>query len=260
MFVKRYGSGARVCFGLHGWSGDHRTFQPLAPLVPEGVCLWAADLPGCGDSEEPAVWRLGAIVDEIGRTVEGIDGGRVTLVGTCIGAVLAARVAAERPELVERLVLMDAFARWPWYFRVFTAPGWGKYAYASTFANPVGRWVTNRALASKRTDDTDLTGGFARARHGSALRYLQVMREVRSVNEFAGIDVPVDVIFGSRSFGVVKESAEAWRGVWPQARVWELAGAGHLLVQEAAERVAEIVFGGSGCQLESADISSCTHL
>src|SRR5262249_58134452 len=37
MHVECYGSGSRVYFGLHGWSGDHATFAPLAAYLPAGA-------------------------------------------------------------------------------------------------------------------------------------------------------------------------------------------------------------------------------
>ena len=37
MFVKRYGTGPRHFLGLHGWSGDHRTFEPLIHDLPEDL-------------------------------------------------------------------------------------------------------------------------------------------------------------------------------------------------------------------------------
>ncbi len=255
MFVKRHGSGPDAYFCLHGWSGDHRTFDPLLPFVPDGARLYAADLPGCGESAAPERWELSAVSREIGAAIAEC-GAPVTLVGNCIGALLGMRAALEGPERVRRLVLIDAFAFWPWYFRVFTARGWGRYAYACAFANPVGRWIANRSLASKRAGDSDLTEGFARARHEVALRYLDLVGQFQSAEEFSALSLPVDVVFGARSFGAVRESAAVWRGLWPWARIWELKGAGHLPIREAAQALGEIVFGGEPCPKAFGTIST----
>ena len=246
MFIKQHGSGPEPYFCLHGWSGDHHTFDPLLPFLPPLARMYAVDLPACGDSAMPERWALAALARDIAGSIEAC-GEPVTLVGNCIGGLLGMRAALDCPAAVRRVVLIDAFASWPWYFRVFTAPGWGKYAYASTFANPVGRWIANRSLASKRTGDTNLTEGFARGRHDVALRYLEVLREFQSAEDFASLDVPVDVVFGAGSFRAVRESADVWRKVWPLAGIWELKGACHLPIREASAALSQIIFRGVPC-------------
>ena len=258
MFIKRYGSGADHFLCLHGWSGDHLTFEPLVPFMPAGASIFAADLPGCGRSAPPAHWDISSVAGEIAAAFKDVASSSLTLVGNCIGALLGVRAALEDPNAVHRLVLIDAFASWPWYFRVFTAPRWGRYAYDCTFANPAGRWITNRALARKRSGDSDLTQGFAAVRHDIALRYLHVLRELESVENFSGLRVPVDIVFGARTFRAIRESAFVWQSVWPWARIFEVPRAGHLPIREAAAEISHIVFEGGECQPQSATTSNST--
>ena len=199
MFVRQYGNGASVCFCLHGWSGDHRTFEALAEVLPDDARLYAADLPGCGLSPAPQPWDLRSVTRQIVQALHETDSDSVTLVGACIGALFGMCAALET-KVVKRLVMIDAFAMWPWYFRVFTAPVVGDKAYAGTFANPVGRWITNKALTARRAEGSHLTNGFAAARHQTQLKYLHIAREIKSPREFAPLDLSVDVIFGSRTF------------------------------------------------------------
>lgn len=259
MFVKQHGSGSEVYFCIHGWSGSHRTFEPLLPFLPDTATVYSADLPGCGVSAVPLKWTLASVTQEIVAALDATGAVPVTLVGNCLGALLALRVAAKRPETVRRVVLIDAFARWPWYFRVFTYPGLGKYAYASTFANPIGRWLTNRALSARRTAESDLTQGFVDQPHDVHLQYLNILREIESVDEFAALSMPVDIVFGSRTFAAVRDSAWAWLAMWPQARIREIPQAGHLVLQEAPGVVGELIFGGGACRAESAVTSSNMH-
>jgi len=249
MFVKRNGRGPIAYFCLHGWSGDHRTFDPLLPFLPANARMYAPDLPGCGASPPPARWELSSLAEEIAAEF-GRCGDPITLIGNCMGALLGMRAALLRPECIVRLVLIDAFASWPWYFRVFTAPHWGKYAYQTTFANPVGRWLTNRSLSSKRSGDSDLTGGFATVRHESALHYLEVLGGIGSAQEFAALSAPVDVVFGANSFRAARQSADTWKRMWPWARIWELQGSGHLPVREASAELSRIVFDTRGVDVD----------
>ena len=260
MFVKQWGAGPRAFFCLHGWSGDHRTFEPLAPFLPGDARMYSADLPGCGASPDPERWNLDTTANEVARTIAGVNVDGITLVGSCIGALIGLRAALQIPHAVQRIILIDTFASWPWYFRVFTAPGWGKYAYATTFANPIGRWMTNRALASRRSNESNLTEGFTERRHDVTLRYLQVVREIQSPAEFAGLDVPVDIVFGSRTFRAIHQSATVWKQLWPRAEIWEVPGAGHLLLREAPAAVSGIIFEGGACLPESVTMSNSARI
>ncbi len=242
MHLERYGSGPQVYFGLHGWSGDHSTFAPLAERLPAGASLYSADLPGCGQSPPPRRWELSAITDEIVAAISGLGAPDVTLIGNCSGALLGLLAAKQIANRIKRLVLIDPFAYWPWYFKVFVAPSFGKYAYYSTFANPVGRWLTNRSLKRKRAANTHLTQSFASINHETVYRYLLLLTGIEGIAQFDPLRMPIDIVYGARTFGAVKKSAARWRAIWPQARCWELPGAGHLPIKEATAALSKIIF------------------
>lgn len=254
MHVERYGCGPQRALGLHGWSGDHTTFEPLLAYLPSHTSLYAPDLPGCGRSPAPAEWRLECVADEIARLMEELAGPRVTLIGNCSGGLLGLcatlrlmeRAAAE--DLIERIVLIDPLAYWPWYFRVFASKKIGRFAYACSFANPAGRWVVNLCLANRRQAGTNLTEGFQNV-SGAVLRaYLDILGEIEGPEKFKGIGVPITILHGEHTFGSVRRSAGIYRGIWPQAKVIEVTGAGHLPLIEAPEAVADALFGRSLCR------------
>ncbi|HEY0079650.1 MAG TPA: alpha/beta fold hydrolase [Pyrinomonadaceae bacterium] len=246
MYVERYGRGEAHSFALHGWGGSHRDFAPLAAHVPARFSLLSADLPGTGCSPAPREWSLGSIAEEICEAVEAfaeLDSRRkITLVGSCSGAILALLVAERMEGRVGRLVLVDPFAYMPRYFRLFTNRSIGRRAYDATFANPFGRWITNQALRGRRTPDSDLTASFVETNHEAARRYLALFSELEGVERFERLRLPVDIAYGERTFGAVRKSVEMWRGVWPQAHARRLEGAGHLPLQEAARKLCEIIF------------------
>ena len=244
MFVERHGRGVEVYFALHGWGGDRRTVAPLAPLVPETASLYAADLPGCGDSPRPREWTVGGVVAEVVEAVRELDKKGVTLVGNCGGAVFALLAARELGGAVGRVSMIDPFAYLPRYFKLFNAGEFGRRAYGATFANPLGRWLTNQSLRGRRAGAADLTASFAAVDHEAARRYLALYDEIGGVEIFRGLRVPVEIAYGERTFGAVKRSLALWREVLPGARVRELRGAGHQPFAEAPAQVAEVIFGG----------------
>ena len=244
MHLERYGQGARTYAALHGWGGSHRTFAPLAAHVPASASLYAADLPGYGRTPRAAVSSAAGIAQLVAETLRRLPAPPLTLVGNCSGAIFALLAAAVPSSPVTRLVLIDPFAFVPWYFRVFLNPTYGRYAYYSTFANPLGRWVTNASLRGRRAASSHLTGSFAQIDHEVSLQYLAMLDEVGSIAGFRGIRVPTEIAYGERTFGAVKESLPRWNDVLPHARVWRVDGAGHLPIAEAPARIASIVFDG----------------
>jgi len=242
MYIAKYGSGSRVFFGLHGWSGAHDSFAPLAARMPEDVALYCADMPGYGKSGAPREFRLDAIAREIAGAISSIDAPALTVIGNCSGAIFGLLAAEHATGRIERFVLIDPFAFVPWYFNLFVARSWGRYAYKSTFANPLGRWITNLSLRNRRAEDTDLTGSFKSVNHETAYRYLELMSEIDGVSRFRNLSMPIDIVYGERTFDAVKKSVAMWQSIWPQARAFELEGAGHLPIGEATSRLSEIAF------------------
>jgi len=243
MYVERYGDGPIRILGLHGWSGDHRTFAPLRPHLPADASLFAPDLPGYGRSPAPKQWRLNAVTAEIVDLVRNLARPRLAILGNCSGGLLGLCAVKELQRrglahFVDSIVLIDPLAFWPWYFSIFTSRSIGAYAYACSFQNPVGRWLVNKALAGRRREDTDLTEGLEQIPSHLALNSLRLLREIPNVDVFRDIRVPITILYGKKTFTSVRRSAERYRQVWPQAIVKEIPGSGHIPLREAPAAVA----------------------
>ena len=247
MFIYETGEGLRGVVGFHGWSGDHRTFALLWERMPEGWTFFSFDLPGCGASERPAEWNFRAMAREVATEVIQLGMRDLVLVGSCSGAILTAFVTRElremgRPEVVGRLVMVEPFAYCPWYLRLLLLPGIGPLMYASAFANPLGRWITDRCLQGKKAEGTDLMASFEEADHWVCWRYLKMLHECGRPGQFRGLKVPVEILYGERTFSAVRRSVQEWKEALPQARVTEIKGISHLPISECATGVAKILF------------------
>jgi len=252
MYVERNGSGPRRFLGIHGWSGDHRTFDPLVPYLPPDASLFAPDLPGCGKTPPPQEFRLETVSEALVRLIRELANPTLALIGNSSGAILALSAALHLTQTggaasIRRLVLIDPLAYWPWYFRVFVSESIGRYAYACSFGNPAGRWLVNAALAGKRTGQTHLTEGFTAVSGAVALSYLRMLRSIPGPEHYAPVKAPVDILCGERTFASVRKSAARYRQIWPQTRVHQVPGAGHLPLKEAPAAVAGRLFGKELC-------------
>ena len=252
MFVERHGRGDEAFLALHGWGGDRTTFAPLASYVPARASLYTADLPGCGRSPRPREWSSAAIVEEVVEVARSLETTRLSLVGNCGGAVFALLAAKALGTRVVRVTMLDPFAYLPRYFRLFLAGDFGRRAYQATFATPLGRWLTNQALTSRREGGSDLTATFADTDHDAARRYLAIFDEIGGVDIFRGLVTPVEILYGEKTFGAVRRSLALWRDALPHARARVLEGAGHLPLEEATAQVAKEVFKTSAVTLGAA--------
>lgn len=244
LYISTLGGGPQTVIGLHGWAGSHASFSPLMGRLPAGVTMHCPDLPGYGRSAAPHRWSLSSITDPFDRWMERTRASDITLVASCIGGAVAMELARRRPQSIARVVLIDPFTYAPIYFRLFTWGWLGRVAYYSTFANPLGRLLTNATLSGKRADDSHLTRGFQSVRHETALHYLRVGCGIDAKSLCAGVRIPVDILYGRRSFAAVKQSVADLRDYLVDCRTIELEAAGHLPIQEATEAVAAITFGG----------------
>lgn len=107
---------------LHGWGANLAAIEPIvAPLAAETEVL-ALDLPGFGDSADPPEpWGSDDYARFLSRLLEAAGISRCHLVGHSRGGAIAICLAAERPELVERIVLCDSAGLRPkrgWRYRV----------------------------------------------------------------------------------------------------------------------------------------------
>ena len=238
--VTKWGTGQAKFVGLHGWGGSHRTFVPMTNYLPDGVIVEAPDLPGCGQSSLPDRWRVETIAEMVSDSITFESG--FTIIGNCTGGVIGAELARIKPDVVQRLVMIDPFAYSPWYFALFLKGKFGSVAYRTAFASRIGRFFTNMALVSKRDRDTDLTSSFERVDHDAVYSFLKMMGEHEGPSRYADLTLPIDIIIGEKTFKAVEKSATMLGQVWPHATLRVIEGAGHLPIEERSETVANAVF------------------
>jgi pimeloyl-ACP methyl ester carboxylesterase len=110
LHVRLFGQGPIVLL-LHGWPDTSALWAEVVPeLVAAGFRVATPDLRGCGRSDKPddvARYTMHHLVADVVAIIEALGEEKVTLVGHDWGASLAWVVAAYRPELIERLVVVS---------------------------------------------------------------------------------------------------------------------------------------------------------
>lgn len=118
----RYGNGKDVVF-LHGWGGSIQSFDFVAKKL-RGCRVTLLDLSGFGNSPEPkSAIGVPEYADEVVKTLNKLKIVDAIFVGHSFGGRVAIEIAAKKPYLVNRLVLIDSAGLKPrrkpsYYFKV----------------------------------------------------------------------------------------------------------------------------------------------
>jgi haloacetate dehalogenase len=128
---------------LHGHPQTHAIWHRVAPVLCEHFTVVACDLRGYGDSSKPAGETTHAnyskrtMAADVLHVMQSLGFSQFSVLAHDRGARVAHRLAADHPEAVRRMVLLDiaptaamyektteAFARayWHWFFLIQAAP------------------------------------------------------------------------------------------------------------------------------------------
>jgi len=103
-----FGHGQRPVLAAHGITASGMSFRAVGRYLPDGWRLIAPDLRGRGASAKvPGPYGIDRHAADLCRIAEHLDAGPVALAGHSMGAYVALRAAARRPDLFDRLVLID---------------------------------------------------------------------------------------------------------------------------------------------------------
>ncbi|RDV36388.1 alpha/beta fold hydrolase [Bradymonadaceae bacterium TMQ3] len=232
-----------LIIGLHGWGGSHHTFDPLREHLPPTRAFAACDWPGYGHSQAPADFTLDAIVEPVAgwlRDLRGRHPGPFIAVGSCSGALFGIELLRRHAGALDHLVMVEPFAFNPWYLKLFLIPGFGRLAYTSTFANPLGRWLTNRSLAAQSDEQPDMTT-VAQTPTRTTLSYLRELDRMGNARRFTSVTTPLSLVHGERTFGALIRGIPIWQELFPCAQLDVVEGAGHLPLSEKPELLARLI-------------------
>lgn len=244
MHVDRQGNGPCAYVGIPGWAGFSRTFKKLWPYAPPDASFYSLDLPGFGESPPLATRDSEVLLNEIVAAIEALQLDRLTLVAHCAGSGPALTYAQRHPGKVNRIVAIDAFPRLPAIANLLRIPGLGEAFHRIAFGNDTGRRISNYLMRGVRHPETDVTRGLAEADPRIAMRFLPLLMASADIRRYAGLETPIDLAYGERTFRAVHKGLPEWQARFPHVTLHCMHGAGHETILEASEHVAELVFAG----------------
>jgi pimeloyl-ACP methyl ester carboxylesterase len=251
--VAECGSGPALLL-LHGLFLDNTTWNGLRPALAARHRVVMPDLPGFGASEKPHPSRFPYAIESFAEVVAdlyaGLDLGRATLVGHCLGGAVAITLAACHPELVSELVLVDALCEAPRlgaYGRLGLLPGvggfvlkqlWNRRVFGAFFREQL---VDNPSRVTAETLDTYYASFDEPPARTSAHETLRALVDTRQLaTRASGLRLPTLVAWGSHDRVVPAGVARRLARDIKDARL-ELLDAGHLPQEERPQELGHVM-------------------
>ncbi|MEA3141213.1 MAG: hypothetical protein QOK23_3382 [Gammaproteobacteria bacterium] len=94
-------------FCLHAAPGSSRMFARFLPEIADVRSVYAPDLPGLGESDPSPTAAVADAASAVSDLASDLRLRQIDLLGVRSGAEVALELAAARPDLVRRLVLVD---------------------------------------------------------------------------------------------------------------------------------------------------------
>ena len=252
------GSGPLVVL-LHGFPECSYGWRHQVPrLAAAGFRVVAPDLRGYGASDRPrgiSAYSVGALVGDVAGLIERLGGGPAVLAGHDWGGVVAWYAAMSRPEVVRRLVILNAphpaaYARElrrgssqllrSWYAGLHQLPRLPELAWEA-FDYALLRRVLRGGPAATTADEEAYVAAFrGRGGIGPALNYYRAAVRHRAPRPVP-ITAPTLLIWGERDRYLVPELTRGLDRWVPDLRIERLPDASHWVQHDEPERVAALI-------------------
>jgi len=221
------GAGSPMIVLLHGYAESLLAWRAVASALVTDFRVAAIDLPGHGLSDKPATgYGIEVVGEVVARAITALTDTPVVLVGHSMGGAVALWVAARRPALVARLVLIDAaglpgpvLSGLASRSARTVAPLFGAGAAVRAPHDP--RWLKENAPESSYQPSADPA-------------YYEALEAILREFEFAGLDSllphveqPTLVIWGAHDPLTPIENAEHFDSIIPHSRLVVIGDALH---------------------------------
>ncbi len=215
---------------LHGWSGSKELWWNTLALLGDAYQGVALDLPGTGGTPLLAAsLSMPSLAEWVCETVGALGLTGVTLVGHSLGGNLAAQTALDYPNMVGRLVLVDAAlatASLPKRAYWTLSPRWGRAALLAVRVSALpltvfGRYVPHTHGGGHWTPYARRTHLYVTRNNDRALQQqlFALTGNPLDASHLARLPMPLLIAHGAKDDIIPAASARALADALPEARL-----------------------------------------
>lgn len=231
------GTGNEVIVLLHGMGNQAGSWVRVASDLAQVGSVFVLDLPGHGESEpHRGPLNLGQMVDGVAALVESTGVETVTLVGNSMGGWVSMLYAAEYPDRVKRLILLNSAGL------EYTLPEGLELV-------PGDREAARRLVEAMSPEGAKPTADFVlddlveKIGDGASPRLIAGFDPKYFVDDALGrIVAPTDVVWGTADRLVPQALGERLANELPEGRFHTLEGCGHMPQQQCPRELVPLLF------------------
>lgn len=219
---------------------DYRVWDRLTPLLPTGLRLIRYDKRGHGLSEAPpAPYQMGDLVAEAAGLMDHLGVKDALFVGLSIGGLIAQGLAAERPDLVRAMVLMDTAAKIGndqiWNDRIAAIRKGGVAALEEPILE---RWFSKDFRANRTEELACWRAMLCRTTVDGYTGCGAAIRDTDLMDSTARLTLPTLAMAGDEDGSTPPDLVRETAGLIPGSRFEVIRGSGHLPCIEQPDVVA----------------------
>jgi epoxide hydrolase 4 len=255
------GSGPLIIL-LHGFPEFWYSWRHQIPVLAEHFTVVAPDMRGYNDSAKPphvAHYDLALLVEDVAQLIRSFGAERAIVAGHDWGAAVAWATALRRPELVEKLIILNVphprifiqhlltnpRQRWrSWYTGFFQLPILPEAVIRAADYRFIEQVFRGMAVHKQRFTDEDIAQYKAAiARPGAATAAINYYRAAargalrRLVIEDPVVNMPTLVIWGEQDFALGKELNNGLARYVPNLTLHVIPDASHWVQQDRPDVV-----------------------
>jgi pimeloyl-ACP methyl ester carboxylesterase len=241
--VVEAGSGEPVIL-VHDFASSTLDWEEaILPALATSHRVIAIDLLGMGFSQraDDLDYGFGLWSRQIVDVMDALGIARASVIGHSLGGAVAAIVAGEHPDRVEKLMLIAPLvpleqSERPWFSRLLEIPGVGEMMLGTTDHLPRLSGVSDAYRARARTIL------LRRGTRSALLTYSRHGRDLpRLVAAYREIRAPVLVVAGTADDVVPLVAIRQWTPAIHDALMLPIEGAGHWVMRDEPEKVRKVL-------------------
>jgi pimeloyl-ACP methyl ester carboxylesterase len=222
---------------VHGLSGRGEQWRPLLPYFEHaGLRVYMPDLPGFGQSEQPADFSY-SVSDQAGVVVGFMDAlglQKADLAGHSMGGWIVQLIAARHPERVRRLLIFDSVG-------LHMEPNWDTNLFVPANAAQLDQIDELLMPNPPKPPEFIANDILAIARKNSWVihRAMDAMLAGRDTTDemLPQLRMPVLIVWGDLDRIAPLSEGEKMHALIRQSRLEVIAGCGHLAPQQCAHQI-----------------------